>query len=320
MPAKITKTNADYPQTPYDLIREMFIALGVIGVLVLLCAAIFSTPDVPALTAKQVATQAPQLFIQTALDDLSGQDAISTYGPPYNTNGQAQTLGPISPEAWAGVQIPIMSDEVEVLAPLRRYAVVNPSITPTLNAWSSASSKQQTAWVNNVEKYLDKAKLVNGSLVLPQTKLDYGPVPQILNAYLRLARSGILEDTIDGSHSPMPAVNRTKSLLLLQDQPAGQYAQQLNMSGGQWGIIKETGNYPGAVWLWFYTMLYQIPPYSNSSSADLLVVSTILVVTLILVFLPFIPGLRAIPHALKVYRLIWRNYYQYERLHRRNNT
>lgn len=316
MTKKVSKTNADYPQMNYDLIKEMYIALGVIGVLVILLAAIFSTPDVPALTAKQVATQAPKLLIQMALDDLSQQDPISTYGPPYNNNGQAQSLGPISPETWAGVQIPITSDQVEIIAPLQKYAIVNPTIAPVLNAWSSANSKQKTAWINNVTNQLDKAQMVNGQLVLPRTTADYGPVSKLLNTYLGLARSGMLEDAIDGTNSSMPAVNRTKSLLLLQDKPAGQYAQQLNMTGGQWGIIKETGNYPGAVWLWFYTLLYQIPPYNNSSSADLLVVLTVLAVTLIWIFLPFIPGLRSIPRGLKVYRLIWRDYYRYQQLHR----
>lgn len=314
MAYKVSKSNADYPQMNYDLLKEMVVALSVVGVLVILFAAIFSTPDVPPLTAKQVAEQAPKALIQTALDDISQQDPISTYGPPYNNNGQAQNIGPISPGQVAGVQIPITSDQVEVLAPLRKYAIANPSITPVLNAWSKANSKQQTTWVNNVEKQLDKATMVNGQLILPRTTTDYGPLPQLLNAYMGLARSGMLEAAIDGANGPMPAVNRTNSLLLLQDQPASQYAQQLNMTGGQWGITKETGNYPGAVWLWFYTMLYQIPPYSNSSSADLLVVLTIFGVTMIWILLPFIPGLRSIPRGLKVYRLIWRDYYRRQKL------
>jgi hypothetical protein len=317
MAYNVSKSNDDYPQMNYDLIKEMVVALSIVGVLVILLAAIFSTPDVPPLTAKQVAVQAPKLLIQTALDDLSLQDPISTYGPPYNNNGQAQSLGSISPQQWAGVQIPIMSDQVEVLAPLRKFAIINPSITPALNTWSRASSKQQTAWVNNVEKQLDKARMVNGQLVLPRNTADYGPLPQLLNAYMGLAKSGMLESAIDGINGPMPAIDRTKSLLLLQDTADHQYAGILNMKGEQWGIIKETGNYPGAIWLWFYTFLYQIPPYSTSDSGDLWVVLTILVVTIIWILLPFIPGLRSIPRGLKVYRLIWRDYYRRRQLQKR---
>jgi len=310
-----TNTNSRYPQMPYDLIKEMFIAIGIVGALVLLLSAIFSTPDLPALTAKQVVTQAPKLLLQTALDDLSQQDAISTYGPPYNnTPGAAQSLGPISPQAWAGTQLPINSAQVEVLAPLQKAAALNPALTQPIRTWTSASAKQQTTWVTNVQTALDKAQLQQNQLVLPASAaVDYGPVPQLLNGYMALARSGLLEAAIDGGQGSMPLTDRTKSLLLLQDQAAGQYADKLNMTGDEWGIIKETGNYPGAVWLWYYTMLYQVPPFSGADSADLLVVLTVLLVTLLLMFTPFIPGLRSIPRWLKVYRVIWRDYYRNQR-------
>lgn len=304
--------NGDFPQKPYDLIREMLVALGIMGVLVLVLAAVFSTPDVPALTAQQVARQDPQLLLQNALDDLSGQDAISTYGQPYNnTPGAAQSLGGFSPQQWAGVHIPINSAKVNVLDPLSKVAKVDTSLQSPLQTWNNAPAKQQTAWVNHVESALNHATLQNGTLVLPTGSADsYGPLPTMLNAYLGLARSGLLESAIDGGSGPMPATNRTESLLLLQDVPDAQYANQLDMTGNQWGIIKETGNYPGAVWLWFYTLLYQIPPFNSVSAADLAVVLTVGVVTILLVLTPFIPGLRSLPRAFGIYKLIWRRWYR----------
>lgn len=312
MARKWRNNNADFAQKPYDLIREMLVALGIMGALVLVLAAVFSTPDVPALTAKQVVNQDPKLLLQNALDDLSGQDAISTYGPPYNnTPGAAQSLGGISPQQWAGVHIPIHSAQVNVINPLDKVAKVDTSLQAPLQTWSQASSKQQTAWVNHVESALNHTTLQNGLLVLPASTADsYGPLPTMLNAYMGLARSGMLEAAIDGGSGPMPAVNRTDSLLLLQDAPDAAYANQLDMTGNQWGIIKETGNYPGAVWLWFYTLLYQIPPFVNMSAADLAVVLTTGIVTILLVLTPFIPGLRSLPRAIGIYRLIWRRWYQ----------
>ncbi len=318
MSRKWTNTNSQYPQMPYDLIKEMLVALGIMGVLVLLLAGIFSTPDVPALTAKQVAQQAPQLLLQNALDDLSGQDAISTYGPPYNnTPGASQSLAGISPEQWAGVQIPIKSAQVNVIGPLTKIEPVNPSLKAPLTTWQRATSSQQNAWVQHVESALSKAKIVGNALVLPaQTPGDYGPLPAMLNAYLSLARTGLLEDAIDGGTGPMPVIDRTKSLLLLQDVPDAAYAAKLDMAGNEWGIIKETGNYPGAVWLWFYTLLYQIPPFSTSASADLWVVLTTGGVTVILMLTPFIPGLRSIPRLVGIHKLIWRRYYRDQRKRR----
>lgn len=313
MQKNVQNTNNQYPQMPYDLIREMFIAMGVIGLLVVILAAAFSTPDVPALTAKQVSTQAPELLVQTALDDLAQQDPISTYGPPYNrTPGAAQHIGPFSPQQWAGVTIPINSAQTEVIDPLTHILPIDPSLKLPLQAWMNATTEQRSAWVTAVNKVLDKATITSSSFRLSASNGNFGPVPQMVSAYLSLANTGLLESSIDGRTGPMPALNRTKSLLLLQDQPDAQYAAKLDMTGDEWGVIKETGNYPGAVWLWYYTMLYQIPPFSTSDSADLLVVLTTFFVTLILMLTPFIPGLRSIPRWAGIYRLIWRNYYRSE--------
>lgn len=304
-------SNDRYPQIHYDLVREMLIALGGVGVLIIILSALFSSPDVPALTAKQVTQQAPKLLVQTALDDLSQQDPISTYGPPYNnTPDAAQKMGFFSPQSWAGVQIPINSAKAEVIAPLEKILPFDSKLKGPLDTWNSASSKQQTAWVTAADKGLDKAAVTPTSIRWPGNQTAYGPLPQVMNEYLTLGNSGLLEPAIDATGGPIPEVDRTKSLLLLQDQPDAQYADQLNMTGDQWGIIKETGNYPGAVWLWFFTLLYQIPPFNTFGSVDLLVVVTVLIVTAILVLTPFIPGLRSLPRWLGVYRLIWRRYYR----------
>lgn len=85
------------------------------------------------------------------------------------------------------------------------------------------------------------------------------------------------------------------------------------LTGSQWGMMNETGTYPGQVWLWLYTFWYQIPPYSTSSNGDVLVWGTMMLLTLLLILVPFIPGLRSIPRWTKVYRLIWRDHYRAER-------
>lgn len=305
-------TNSNFPQMSYDLIKEMLIAVGIMGALVLVLSFVFSTPDVPALSAKQVASQSPMMIVQGAVDDLSHQDAISTYGQPYNnTPGAAQALGPIAPQVWGGVQLPVNPSQADVIKPLTRIAQMDPQVQNTLQKWNSVSTTQQQTWLKTISGAMKHATIKNGQLVLPASVVaNSGPVPQMLDEYLSFASSGLLESAIDGSGSAMPAINRTNSLLLLQDQPDGQYASKLDMTGDQWGVIKETGNYPGAVWLWFYTLLYQIPPFSASSAADLLVVITVFVVTALLTLTPFIPGLRSIPRWIPIYRLIWRKYYK----------
>jgi hypothetical protein len=75
----------------------------------------------------------------------------------------------------------------------------------------------------------------------------------------------------------------------------------------QWGMINETGNYPGQPWMWLSTFWYQIKPFATSDNADALVWPLMALLTLALILLPFIPGLRSPPRYLGVHLLTWRN-------------
>ena len=77
-------------------------------------------------------------------------------------------------------------------------------------------------------------------------------------------------------------------------------------------MMNETGNFPGQAWLWLYTMWYQVPPFTTSwsANADALVWALMMVLTLVLILLPFIPGLRSIPRWTRIYKLVWRDYYK----------
>ena len=101
-------------------------------------------------------------------------------------------------------------------------------------------------------------------------------------------------------------------LLLLADGAylEDQAAVAQHLGGDQWGMMNEAGNYPGQPWMWLYTFWYQVKPFSTSDNADALVWGLMMVLTLGLMFLPFIPGLRSIPRWIPVHRLIWRDYYR----------
>jgi hypothetical protein len=75
-------------------------------------------------------------------------------------------------------------------------------------------------------------------------------------------------------------------------------------------MMNETGNFPGQAWLWLYTMWYQVPPFTTSDNADALVWGVMMLLTLALLLVPFIPGVRSIPRLVPVHRLIWRDHYR----------
>ena len=115
---RITHESGDYEQRSYDIVKEFVIALGVVIVLVVVLAAIFSSPDDKAVTIKQWATAAPADFTATALAELDGSSDTAGYGPPYNTAADGQKIGPIGLQKAAGVTHPIDTAQAFVLGPL----------------------------------------------------------------------------------------------------------------------------------------------------------------------------------------------------------
>jgi hypothetical protein len=296
------------PMVPYDLIKEGLIALVLVLLLVCGMAAWLSSPDEPPLTAQTVATTEPIIFLQTALGELNGTDSINTYGPPYNNgDGSVQSLGPISPQRWLGVHIPINTPQDDVIGPLQMVAREDPRVATALQTFQQASPATQAAWETAFGTALAKARVSGHGVLLPAGA--YGPVAPMMTALLNLGRAGLLEAAIDHS-TRIYSTNNTLSLLFLQASALPALAAKDHLVGTQWGMMNETGNYPGQAWLWLYTFWYQVPAYANSPSADLLVILTMGVLTLALILLPWIPGLNALPRLLGVYRLIWRDYYR----------
>ncbi|MEA2638148.1 MAG: hypothetical protein QOE18_1205, partial [Chloroflexota bacterium] len=83
-----------------------------------------------------------------------------------------------------------------------------------------------------------------------------------------------------------------------------------HLAGDQWGMMNETGSYPGQTWLWLYTVWYQVEPFKASENADILVMLVMGILSLAFICIPFIPGIRDIPRRIPIYRLIWREHYR----------
>ena len=72
--------------------------------------------------------------------------------------------------------------------------------------------------------------------------------------------------------------------------------------------MNESGSYPGQPWLWLYTLWYQVPGFDHSANVDLIAIYLTGAATVLLLAVPFIPGLRDIPRLIPVHRLVWRNW------------
>jgi hypothetical protein len=199
--------------------------------------------------------------------------------------------------------VPVDSANDLVVTPLESVQG-DPALTEALRTWTTADSSQQNAWATAYADALDAAggdpsAVANG---------DYGPVPEMGSAFLALAKSGGLESLLAGGFY---GGDQTKALLLLSD---GSYLEDQavarSLGGDQWGMINSAGNNPGQPWLAPVSFWYQIEPFKSSENADAIIFGMMTLVVIVVILLPLIPGLRAIPEKIPLYRLVWRDYYR----------
>ena len=296
------------PRRPYDLVKELVVALVVVSLLTVLLAAVFSSPDEKSVTLASWARADAHDFVLTSVKELDGSSDTAGYGPPYNSASDGQKIGPLGLAKLAGVRNPIDTAEDLVLQPLDTVTADSPELAKAVAAWRAATADEQKAWTDAYAKAADQATFDEPASPLPAG--EYGPVEPMMTSLLGMARSGALDGALASEHG-FYNNDYTKPLLFLGD---GEYlpalATKQHLGGDQWGMMNEAGNYPGQPWLWLYTFWYQISPFKTSGNADALIWGLMAVLTVVLVLVPFIPGVRSLPKRLRVYRLIWRDHYR----------
>jgi hypothetical protein len=293
---------------PYDIVKEGTIALGVVLALALVLTLLFSSPDERSSTIKSWSRSDPVDFVTTAASELNGTSGTAGYGPPYNHASDGQHIAFIYLQKWLGVDHPINTSLDYVINPLRSVTG-QPALQAAVNTYEQASPKQQQAWANAYANALAKASVASdGTISMPAG--DYGPVPVMMNGLLRYAQAGGLDGALVTDKLSYQT-DYTKFLMMLADGSVlDNRAAAEHLGGDQWGMMNETGSFPGQSWLWLYTFWYQIQPFSSSNNADVLVMAIMGVLSLAFVLVPFIPGVRDLPIWIPVYKLVWREHYR----------
>jgi hypothetical protein len=302
----------------YDIVKEGTIALVVVTVIVLALSAFLKSPDEAPLTFKGWAADSPADFYATAVAELARTSDSATYGPPYNMNGEGQSIGRVNPAKVMGLTIPVDSREDFVISPLS-HQQQPAAVAAALAQWKAAGADQQDTWATAYDSALNDPNSAAGD----QTKVrpgDYGPAPQLATGLLEMARSGALDGIL-----PAPGAfyntDNTKQILLLGD---GGYmddkATALHLQGNQWGMMNEPGSYPGQIWLMPFSFWYNLPIFNSDATSgmaatltangDIYILTIIGIGMLLFTFLPFIPGLRSIPRWIPLHRVIWKQYYR----------
>jgi hypothetical protein len=296
---------------PYDLVKELFIAVGVITLLAILLTVLFSSPDDRPSTIAQWSRQLPVNFVTSATEQLDGTSGTATYGPPYNHNGKGQHAAFLYPQKWLGVSHPINTANDYVIDPLRSVPG-NPALQSAISSYQAAPAQTQVGWTEAYAKALEDATAGPGGSVKVAPGA-YGPVPVMMAGLLALAQSGGLDGALLTSRQ-FYQTDYTKPLLFMADGGLlEERAHEQHLEGDQWGMMNETGSYPGQVWLWLYTLWYQVEPFKASENADILVMLVMIVLSLAFICIPLIPGIRSIPRLIPIYRLIWKEHYRAQR-------
>jgi Cytochrome b(N-terminal)/b6/petB len=291
------------PTRRYDILKEGTIAAAVIVALTLGLSGLLSSPDVPPVTVATWARLAPADFLATAASELNGTSETATYGPPYNNQTASAQRLLFSPADIVGITQPVNAARDFVIGPLATQPATTPALAAALTRYRSAPAAQRVSWASAYAKAVTKVRFPGGRPVVPAA--SDGPVPVLLASELTLARSGALDADLL-AQQPFYGSDFTKPLLFIED---GSYfvskATAMGLTGSQWGVMNETGSYPGQPWLWLYTLWYQVPGWTNSANIDMIAIYMTGLATLALLLIPFIPGLRDIPRLIPVHRLIW---------------
>ena len=294
---------------PYDILKEASIALGVVLALAVGLTILFSSPDLKPSTVQSWSRGDPVDFVTTATTELDGSSFSGSYGPPYNNGtGAVQHLGFLHLQNWLGISHPINSAQDFVLAPLRSITG-QPALQAAVSTYEAAPAKTQTGWTSAYETALAKATTTpSGSISVKPG--NYGPLPTMMGSLLTFAQSGGLDGALLTSKQ-FYQTDYTKPLLFMADGGVlTNRAMEQHLLGSQWGMMNETGSYPGQVWLWLYTFWYQVKPFSTSPNADIDVLAIMGVLSLAFILVPFIPGVRDLPRRVPIYKLIWRDHYR----------
>jgi len=309
---------------PYDLVKELCIAVGVIALLAVLLTVLLSSPDDKPSTIAQWSHELPADFATTAAKELAGTSDIAEYGPPYtHSSGSVQHFLFLHPQRWLGVSHPIDTADDYVIKPLETIPG-DPALGSALAEYKAAPEKQKKEWSEAYAKPLEEySEAVEEKKTPPSTvSVDQGtgavtvkvsgagPVPTMMASLQSLAQSGGLEGGLVSS-SEFFQTDYTKPLLFMADGGLlAERAEGQHLLGEQWGLMNETGSFPGQPWLWLYALWYQVEPFKSSSNADIDVLLVMGLLSLAFISIPFIPVINRIPRWIPVYKLIWKEHYR----------
>ena len=208
-----------------------------------------------------------------------------------------------------------MGDPADVFVhyPLHQAAfLLGADVQAALTTYDAVSPQQRLAWASNYEQALKTITPMGGGEMggaqSPDYKRigtlqgDFGPVPVMVQAALKLAQNGYLDQYLQAV-DPGHAYHLTN--IWLYDHPNMlNTAVNEGLTDDQWGMVKERG-FPVGPWYLIIPAIIHVKLPGGEGGPGFVLWN--LAFAFFLLFLaPLVPGLRDLPRYLKFYRFIYR--------------
>ncbi len=266
--------------------KKMFIRAGAIVVIIIAFAIIWRAPYITPVTIQQVAQSDPNMIASTLVQEFNHSSGTATYSPdlisvdPYTFNTR----------------------QVYVLTPFEQSLESNPSITNFTAIFDSENSTLQSNNINSAYVYFANNGTINAS------NKSQNPLIGLFSQLTIMAKSGLYESSLMlQSSSPM---DQTYELRFLADSGAmNAAATAAGIELNQWGMLKDTnGLWPVGPWWTFPYNFADLTIFNNDPNQDFDTGLLALMLVILFISFPFIPGLNKLPDKLGLYKLYWGKY------------
>lgn len=255
----------------------LFARGGVLVLVVLLLAAVFPSPILLPDTIQEVAQQDPALMGQTLLQEYTHASDTASY------------VDNIAPYTYDTRQVYIVQPY---------HKLVSAQLVPNqLARYDAEPAAQRVAQLKAAQDYFNKT--------YPKGLDANNPLEQALSSLINMAAAGLYQPELNSAN---PSGDQTTyALRFLADTGVmDERAQKLDITTEQYGMLhEESGHAPGAWWLAPIGLLDHtlLANDDNGDRDGAIIVGSCL---LLLIALPYIPGLNRLPEVFRLNKFIWR--------------
>ena len=265
------------PANHAAMYRRMVYVLAV----VLAFALLFRAPYVPPITISAIANGHPDLMALTLLNEFNSSSNTATY------------LNTIDPYTFS-------TRDVYVTTPYEYYVNATGAANSE-EAFLAENSDAQSAALVQAYSYFED----NGSV--QQGIRSSNLIIAVASELTLMAQKGLYQPVVQSETAS--GLDTTYALLFINDTGVlGSEAQQYALTTSQWGMLKVGANsWSIQYWLVPYNYLEIVTgniPWWGDLENGVLAFSLFLV----LLLLPYIPGLRDVPDRLKLYKIFWNRF------------